>query len=93
MKPLCPWINQNSINYHYLIWSKNRNALVIRENNQNDAVEESAMVIRDEDAISDTDQSNCELRLKGGRLEVSTDAEKKVTLDTLTAAKSEVTFE
>ena len=93
MKPLYPWINQNSINYHYLIWSKNRKSLVIKENHQNDVVEESATIIRDKDAISHTGQSNCELRLKGGRPKRSTNAEKKVTIDALTAAKNEVTFE
>lgn len=51
------------------------------------------MVIRDKEAISHTGQSKCELRLKGGRLKVSTDAQKKVTLDALAAAKNEITFE
>ena len=93
MKLLCPWVNRNSANYHYLIWSKNRNAFVIRENYQNDVVEESSVVIRDEYTISHTGQSNCELRLKGGRPKGSTDTKNKVTLDTLTTAKNEVDFE
>jgi len=46
-------------------------------------------VFRKEDAISHTGQSNCELRLKGGRPKGSIDAEKKVTLNALTAANTD----
>ena len=51
------------------------------------------MVIRDEVTISHTGPFNCELRLKGYRPKGSTYTEKKVTLDALTTAKNEVTFE
>ena len=61
VKTLCPWINRDSINYHYRTWSKKK---------ENDLVQETAMIAR-ADAISSTNQPRCKLRLKGGRLNVA----------------------
>ena len=83
MKTLCPWINRDSVNYHYRTWSKRK---------ENDIVQETAMIAI-ADAISCTNQARCDLRLKGGRPKGSTNESKKVRSDALLAATNEIALE
>ena len=92
----CPWLNRNSINYHYLTWSKKHRDSTLSIANtepQDDSNRDGTLsIVNHESATSYINQPlniNTD-RVKGGRPKGTTDSMKKDLDDKLIAAKNEI---
>ena len=101
MNSSCPWLNRNSINYHYLTWlkmhrddfSRDSTLSIANTEHQDDVNRDSTLsIVNNESATSYINQplNNNKDRVKGGRPKGTTDAMKKAIADKLIAAKNEI---